>query len=186
MQFDGAFCFRAKCCIESPFVGISQLLPGTPCRGWTCYLPYLPPLRLEQIWWLQSLEGPGTKVYIASYCWWKKSGYPVDMVNIPLFTRFYASQVVVWEFWTINSIFRCFFSNFLSYGFPSTQKKTTTFKFRRPRSESMDFRWAFINGSFIWWSDRDPFPFIFGRSLCREFLKWVLPSQMVTKCPELQ
>ena len=26
------------------------------------------------------------------------------MVNIPLFTRFYTSQVVVWDFWTINSM----------------------------------------------------------------------------------
>ena len=29
---------------------------------------------------------------------------PVDMVNIPLFTVYFTSQVVVWEFWTINSI----------------------------------------------------------------------------------
>ena len=29
---------------------------------------------------------------------------PVDMLNIPSFTRFYTSQVVVWDFWTINSI----------------------------------------------------------------------------------
>ena len=28
---------------------------------------------------------------------------PVDMVNIPLFAEFYTSQVVVWDFWTINS-----------------------------------------------------------------------------------
>ena len=35
----------------------------------------------------------------------QKSGVhsPVDMVNIPLFTWFYTSQVVVWDFWTINS-----------------------------------------------------------------------------------
>ena len=29
---------------------------------------------------------------------------PVDMVNIPLFTGFYISHVVVWDFWTINRI----------------------------------------------------------------------------------
>ena len=29
---------------------------------------------------------------------------PVDMVNIPLFTGFSTSQVVVWDFWTINSM----------------------------------------------------------------------------------
>ena len=29
---------------------------------------------------------------------------PVDMVNILLFTGFYTSQVVVWDFWTINSM----------------------------------------------------------------------------------
>ena len=28
---------------------------------------------------------------------------PVDMVNIPFFTGFYTSQVVVWDFWSINS-----------------------------------------------------------------------------------
>ena len=28
---------------------------------------------------------------------------PVDLVNIWLFTRFYTCQVVVWDFWTINS-----------------------------------------------------------------------------------
>ena len=28
---------------------------------------------------------------------------PVDMVNIPLFTGFYTSQMVVWDFWTINT-----------------------------------------------------------------------------------
>ena len=27
---------------------------------------------------------------------------PVDMEKLPLFTGFYASQVVVWDFWTIN------------------------------------------------------------------------------------
>ena len=31
-------------------------------------------------------------------CWWLKSSQPVDMVNIPLFTRFYTCQVVVWDF----------------------------------------------------------------------------------------
>ena len=29
---------------------------------------------------------------------------PVDMENIPLFTRFHTSQVVVWDFWTINYV----------------------------------------------------------------------------------
>ena len=29
---------------------------------------------------------------------------PVDMENIPLFAGFYTSQVVVWDFWTINSM----------------------------------------------------------------------------------
>ncbi len=38
-----------------------------------------------------------------SYCWWKKSGKPFDLVNIPLFTRFHTCWVVVWDFWTINS-----------------------------------------------------------------------------------
>ena len=40
-------------------------------------------------------------LFVRSYCWWKKSGSPVDMVNIPLFTwlyKFYTSQVVVWDF----------------------------------------------------------------------------------------
>ena len=30
-------------------------------------------------------------------CWWFRNPAPVDMVNIPLFTRFYTSQVVVWD-----------------------------------------------------------------------------------------
>ena len=29
---------------------------------------------------------------------------PVDMENVPLFTEFSTFQVVVWDFWTINSI----------------------------------------------------------------------------------
>ena len=28
---------------------------------------------------------------------------PIDMVNITSFTGYYTSQVVVWDFWTINS-----------------------------------------------------------------------------------
>ena len=38
-----------------------------------------------------------------------KSGWPVDMVNIPLFTEFYTSQVVVSDFWAINSSSSFFF-----------------------------------------------------------------------------
>ena len=45
-----------------------------------------------------------------TYCWWKKSGVHQLrlVVEIPLFTRvlfiyIYISQVVVWDFWTINS-----------------------------------------------------------------------------------
>ena len=38
-------------------------------------------------------------------CWWLNSGQPVDIVNIPLFIRLYASQVGFSpDFWTINSI----------------------------------------------------------------------------------
>ncbi len=37
----------------------------------------------------------------------QKSGEPVDMVNIPLFTGFYTSQVVQ-DSWTINRISVCF------------------------------------------------------------------------------
>ena len=33
-----------------------------------------------------------------------KNPAPVDMVNIPSFAKFYTSQVVVWDFWTINSM----------------------------------------------------------------------------------
>ncbi len=37
------------------------------------------------------------------YGWWKKSA-PVDMLNIPLFTRFYTSQVVILNLWLLRSI----------------------------------------------------------------------------------
>ena len=40
-------------------------------------------------------------------CWWLKSGQPVEVGswNLPLFTTgFIHPQVVVWDFWTINSI----------------------------------------------------------------------------------
>ena len=33
-------------------------------------------------------------IIFRKYCWWKKSGSPVDMVNIPLLTRFCTYQVV--------------------------------------------------------------------------------------------
>ena len=43
---------------------------------------------------------------IACYLWWfRKSGkLQLMLVNIPLFIGFSTSQVVVWDFWTINSI----------------------------------------------------------------------------------
>ena len=41
---------------------------------------------------------------------------PVDMVNIPLFTGFYTSQVVVWDFWTINLYFFTYFARHLFCG----------------------------------------------------------------------
>ena len=37
-------------------------------------------------------------------CWWTKSCTSWGWSFIPLFSRFYTSQVVVWDFWTINSI----------------------------------------------------------------------------------
>ena len=36
-------------------------------------------------------QGPDLIIW---YCWWFRNPAPVDMVNIPLFTRFYTSQVV--------------------------------------------------------------------------------------------
>ena len=37
-------------------------------------------------------------ILLAWYCWW--------IGSIPLFTRFGTPQVVVWDFWTINSMFK--------------------------------------------------------------------------------
>ena len=37
------------------------------------------------------------------YSWWKKSCTSWHVVNIPILAGFYTSQVVVWDFWTINS-----------------------------------------------------------------------------------
>ena len=69
------------------------------------------------------------------YFWWKKSGQPVDMLNIPLFTRFYTSQVVVWDFfhqqyplgWRESSSRCC--PNLPSLGFLFKKKKGDDQKF---------------------------------------------------------
>ena len=50
--------------------------------------------------WNQQLEKLHAFLVESWYCWWLKSGdHQLRLVvEIPLFTRFYASQVVVWDF----------------------------------------------------------------------------------------
>ena len=68
---------------------------------------------------------------------------PVDMVNIPLFTRFYTSQVVVGNLWSINSISLVFLVGFHTsttrpgedLGFDSRQED------ERPRSSQGRVPW---------------------------------------------
>ena len=64
-----------------------------------------PSLTSPALRWLAAAGECGFNGFCRSksgYCWWKKSGWPVDMINIPLFTGFPTCQVVQ-DFWTINS-----------------------------------------------------------------------------------
>ena len=64
---------------------------GNPSLAWTFLLKENPKVQIKHIICLT-----------LKYCWWKKSGKPVDRLFVPLFTRFYTSQVL--QDFFINSL----------------------------------------------------------------------------------
>ena len=60
----------------------------------------------QKIWHLLGKGGSATCIYIQKYCWWKKSGqHQLRLVVYRIIYRVSkTSQVVVWDFWTINLI----------------------------------------------------------------------------------
>ena len=77
------------------------------------------------------------------YCWWFRNPAPVAVVDIPVFKGFYTPQVVVWDFWTINSIpVFCFF-----FGGGGKGCREKNVGLQGPRSQcSFLGRW-----SWTWW-----------------------------------
>ena len=71
-------------------------------------------LRLAKIEKEQAAEGWTYHFFFGAYCWWLKSGYhQLRLVVYPIDYKVLApSQVVVRDFWTINSITSSFFSPF--------------------------------------------------------------------------
>ena len=76
----------------------------------SCLLLLRPVQALRQITQILWSKSKTLQLWIENwtYCWWKKSGEPVEVGswNPIIYNRFnflYISQVVVWDFWTINS-----------------------------------------------------------------------------------
>ena len=65
-------------------------------------------------------------MYFSIYCWWFRNSAPVDMVNLPVFTR--VSY--------IHSCFAWFFSN-EQPAFPSTSSTSSTWGWERIHMQSM-------------------------------------------------
>ena len=61
-------------------------------------------------WCLEGSDSGLVVLKVPSYCWWfRNHANQLRLVveipfEVPLFTGFYTSQVVGWDFWTINSI----------------------------------------------------------------------------------
>ena len=59
------------------------------------------------LWSTDHRGSPASPLSFFWYCWWFRNPAPVGLgdymyINIPLFTGFHISQLVVWDFWTIN------------------------------------------------------------------------------------
>ena len=88
----------------SPNTSAVSKIPGAPSYshrspGWPPFLATTNPAGL----WTMQLNRHGRLVGVSHDTVDGRNPAPADMVNIPLFTGFYTSQVVVWDFWTINS-----------------------------------------------------------------------------------